>query len=120
MELFERVLPDNPIVERRKMFGLPCAFANGNMFAGCFGPYSIMFRLSPANRQAFLALEGAALFEPSPGRAMREYVTAPPWLMAQEQELAAWIEKALAFAASIPAKEKKPRAAPKTRSGAAI
>ncbi len=36
VQLFDRVLPESPNVERRKMFGYPCAFVNGNMFAGLF------------------------------------------------------------------------------------
>ncbi len=34
IEHFGRWLPDDSNVERRKMFGCPCAFVNGNMFAG--------------------------------------------------------------------------------------
>ena len=31
---FEAALPEAEGVERRQMFGCPCAFVNGNMFAG--------------------------------------------------------------------------------------
>jgi TfoX/Sxy family transcriptional regulator of competence genes len=115
LALFDRVLPKDPIVERRKMFGFPCGFVNGNLFVGCHGSSTIMFRLSPEDRQAFLALEGASLFEPMPGRPMKEYVAAPEWMMAHERVLVEWIEKALAFAASMPPKEKKARVPPKSR-----
>jgi TfoX/Sxy family transcriptional regulator of competence genes len=107
VELFYRLLPDASEVEKRQMFGLPCVFVNGNMFAGCFGPNSIILRLSEAERQEFLALKDAVRFEPSPGRVMREYVVAPQWMMSDEKLMVEWLEKALAFTSSIPRKEKK-------------
>jgi hypothetical protein len=36
VEAFGAALPDHPAVQRRKMFGYPCAFVNGNMFTGVF------------------------------------------------------------------------------------
>ena len=32
IEAFHEALPDDDGIERRKMFGFPCAFANGKMF----------------------------------------------------------------------------------------
>jgi len=32
--LFYAALPEDPRVERRKMFGYPCAFVGGNLFSG--------------------------------------------------------------------------------------
>ncbi len=34
IEAFDAALPDDPRIERRKMFGCPCAFINDNMFTG--------------------------------------------------------------------------------------
>ncbi len=31
---FDKALPDDPRVERRQMFGYPCAFVNGQLFTG--------------------------------------------------------------------------------------
>jgi len=28
IQLFDEALPDDPLIERRKMFGYPCAFIN--------------------------------------------------------------------------------------------
>ena len=33
---YEAALPDDPRVERKKMFGMPCAFVNRQMFFGTF------------------------------------------------------------------------------------
>jgi TfoX/Sxy family transcriptional regulator of competence genes len=106
-DLFAKLLPDAPIIERRQMFGLPCAFVNGHMFAGCFGLNSIILRLSESQRDEFLGLDGAARFEPSPGRIMKEYVVAPQWMMTDEPVLAGWLHLAIAFTASLPPKTKR-------------
>jgi TfoX/Sxy family transcriptional regulator of competence genes len=95
------VLP--PDVERRKMFGYPCVFANGHLFAGVHQE-NIMLRLGEAERASFLALPGAALFEPMPGRPMREYVTALQRMLDAPDELVAWLEKSHAYARSLPPK----------------
>ena len=91
--------------ERRKMFGYPCLFLNGNMVAGVHAD-DVFLRLAPADREAFLRLDGAHLLEPMPGRPMREYVVAPTWLLGREAELAAWIDRAEEYAATLPPKLK--------------
>jgi TfoX/Sxy family transcriptional regulator of competence genes len=103
---FAAALPDDPRVEPRKMFGCPCAFAGGNMFAGLHQE-SLVLRLGDAERERFLDLPGATSFQPMPDRVMREYVVAPPELVADRAGLRRWIARALAYAASLPVKEKK-------------
>jgi TfoX/Sxy family transcriptional regulator of competence genes len=93
-------------VELRKMFGYPSAFFQGQMFAGLFGD-SMILRLSEEDRARFLAIEGASQFQPMAGRPMREYVAIPPALLGQPSDVAAWLDRALAYAASLPAKEPK-------------
>ena len=34
IDVFYKLLPARPDVERRNMFGYPCAFANGQLFVG--------------------------------------------------------------------------------------
>jgi TfoX/Sxy family transcriptional regulator of competence genes len=104
---FESAIESLQGIERRTMFGYPSAFLNGNMF-GCVFQDRIMVRLDESDRQAALALPGAQLFAPSPGRAMREYVELPPAIAADAKALSAWFERARAFAAAMPAKKKKP------------
>ena len=104
VELFDElvaVLP--PDVERRKMFGFPCVFVNGQLFAGLHQE-NLMLRLGEADRQSFLHLDGAAQFEPMPGRPMREYVVAPARMRENHSELLAWLEKSCAYARTLPAK----------------
>jgi TfoX/Sxy family transcriptional regulator of competence genes len=111
IDLFEESLPDDPRAERRKMFGYPCIFVGGNMCAGLH--QSAMFaRLSPADAAA---LPGARPFEPMPGRPMAGYVLVPDDVLADEAALAALIAQAVAFTATVPAKQKKPKAAKRAK-----
>jgi hypothetical protein len=103
VERFAALLPDDPRVERRTMFGYPCAFLGGNLFTGLFQE-RMMLRLPEPARAEFLRLAGAAVFEPMPGRPMREYVVVPAALIADTPGIGAWLSRALAFAASLPVK----------------
>jgi TfoX/Sxy family transcriptional regulator of competence genes len=89
--------------QRRKMFGYPALFVGGNLATGLFAD-TWMVRLSPADLETLLRLPGAGPFSPMPGRTMSGYGTLPPDVVADDEALGAWIERALAFAGSLPAK----------------
>ena len=108
--LFDEVAPAAPAVERRKMFGYPAAFVNGNMFAGLHGA-KLVLRLPDGALTEFLAQDGAAPFEPMPGRAMKGYAVAPAALLADKPALSRWLERSFEGAAALPPKEKKPKKA---------
>ena len=97
--------------ERRKMFGYPCYWTGGNMFFATHQDYLIL-RLSDEDRTVFLSLPEARVFEPMPGRPMREYVVVPPGLAADPLALQEWVAKGYGYTASLPPKEKKPRKRP--------
>lgn len=106
VQLLARVLPEGLNIERRKMFGYPCAFVNGNMFAGLFA--SQMFvRLPTEERQSMIADQGAKPLEPMPGRPMKDYVVVPPALMICEKDLKTLVARAMMFGASLAPKIKK-------------
>jgi hypothetical protein len=108
IELFAASLPDRPGVERRKMFGYPAAFVNGNMFAGLF--QDIAFARMPPDEWAALQAEfGVRNFEPMPGRPMRAYLVFPDEVLEDEARFAALLEAACGFAAGLPPKVPKPR-----------
>src|SRR5207248_2282749 len=98
--LFAEVTPDDPEVEPRKMFGYPCYVVKGHLAAGLHGT-QFMMRLSEADRAAFLTLPGTSLFEPMPGRPMKEYVVAPEGLLADRAALDGWLVKSLAHTKSL-------------------
>jgi TfoX/Sxy family transcriptional regulator of competence genes len=108
---FDSALPDDALVERKKMFGMPAAFVNGNMFAGVHQT-DIVVRLPEAKR-AEIAQAGASQFEPMAGRPMREYMVVPASMHADTAALSAWVGEAFRFGMSLPVKEAKPRKARK-------
>lgn len=109
IELFERIVPDDPRAERRKMFGYPCCFVNGNMFMGLHED-KLVVRLPADARKEFLRM-GASKFEPFPGRVMKEYVVPPKIMLADDASLRVVTDRALAYGASLPPKVKKARKA---------
>ena len=109
IEAFFEALPDDGRVERRKMFGFPCAFVNGNMFTGLHQKDMIV-RLPEDARAALLEMPGAGLFEPMAGRVMREYVAVPRAMQGDPEALAAWVAKSYEFAKALPVKIPKKRA----------
>jgi TfoX/Sxy family transcriptional regulator of competence genes len=98
-------------LEPRKMFGYPAVFLNGNMVAGVFAD-SIMVRLPEDARQERLSA-GWSLFEPMPGRPMREYVGLPEEVAADPDAARTWVERAADYVRTLPPKEAKPRGAKK-------
>src|SRR5262249_52687553 len=108
VELFHSALPDDAAVNRRQMFGYPCAFVNGNMFSGLFAD-SMFVRLGDEQRQQLLAVEGAATFAPMANRPMKEYVVLPESILGDGPALRDWVKRSFAFAASLPPKSPRPR-----------
>jgi TfoX/Sxy family transcriptional regulator of competence genes len=102
---FYDVFPDDPRAERRKMFGYPAGFVNGNMFGGLWQT-DIVLRLGDADRERISSDYGALPFEPM-GRAMKGYVCVPPRIVGHAGQLRDWLQRAFEFVASLPAKEKK-------------
>ncbi|HTS15417.1 MAG TPA: TfoX/Sxy family protein [Candidatus Sulfotelmatobacter sp.] len=100
--LFDRVAPTGPDVTRRKMFGWPAAFVNGNMCCSLHRD-RVVLRLGDAERAELEALGGAP-FEPMPGRPMKGYLTAPPSLLADEATLRTWLARTAEFARTLPPK----------------
>ena len=106
---FDAALKIDGRIERRQMFGYPCAFLNRNMLTGLFQD-TLTVRLSEADRTKAMAEPGASIFEPMKGRPMREYVVLPPAIVADSRKLRAWLRRAIAHVDTLPAKNpKKPR-----------
>jgi len=104
VEAFAAALPDDPRVERRSMFGYPCAFTGGNMFAGLHEE-RLVVRLGEKERAMLRALPGALPFEPM-GRPMKEYTVVPPAMHVKPAELRRWLARALEYVAALPPKPK--------------
>jgi TfoX/Sxy family transcriptional regulator of competence genes len=109
IQLLHDVIPEGQApVEFKPMFGGPCYWTGGNMFAAVHQE-SLFVRLGEQDRAELLAQPGAHLFEPMEGRPMKEYVVFPDEMLADPGVLRGWMARGLAYAASLPPKEKKPR-----------
>jgi TfoX/Sxy family transcriptional regulator of competence genes len=109
IDLFTSLAPTAAGVQQKKMFGWPCCFVNGNLFA-LLHKQSMIFRLAEPDQAVFLKIDGAAEFEPMPGRKMRGYVILSEPGRRDRKELAKWLDRSLRFAAALPPKATKPRA----------
>jgi hypothetical protein len=104
VERFGAVLERYPQAQRRQMFGYPAAFVGGNMATSLFQDRWVV-RLADADREELQKLEGSGPFEPMPGRPMKGFAVVPPSFVADDAKLGQWVERALAFAASLPPKK---------------
>jgi TfoX/Sxy family transcriptional regulator of competence genes len=102
---FESLVPDDPRVQSRPMFGNRAAFVNGNMFLALFGS-KVAVRLSEEDRARPLKQAGAEPFEPMPGKGMKEYVVLPDAWRKRRAKAEEWAERSFAWAAGLPPKKK--------------
>ena len=102
---FQKLVPPDPAVLTRPMFGNLSAFVNGNMFCGLFGD-DLFVRVSEED-QSKLRKQGGKAFEPMPGRAMTGYVVVPAGWQKKPDAARSWIVTALSWSKALPAKGAK-------------
>lgn len=88
------------------MFGYPVCVLSGNMFMGLHED-SFILRLAEADRAEFLGRYDARLFEPMPGRPMKEYIVVPPSLVYDDAIISEWVRRSRTRAEQLPAKKPK-------------
>jgi TfoX/Sxy family transcriptional regulator of competence genes len=101
---FRSIVPNDPRVEVKPMFGNLGAFVHGNMFMGLFGA-DIGLKLDKDDETALRAIEGARPFGP-PERPMGGYTTIPDSLIGTPDG-GRWVSRALDHVATMPPKEPK-------------
>ena len=107
---FSKLVPDEPAVTLKPMFGQLSAFVNGNMFCWIYGE-ELMVRL-PETEIAALKKRGGRDFEPVAGHKMGGYVVVPGDWRAKPAPALALIKRALAHARAMPAKTANKKKAP--------
>jgi TfoX/Sxy family transcriptional regulator of competence genes len=105
-EFFRSILPDDPGITIRPMFGNISAFVNGNMFAGLFGN-DLFVRVSEESRKELLEKKGASLLEPMKGKPMKEYVVIPKTWHRQPETVRLWVTRSLDWTSRLPPKKTK-------------
>ena len=108
-EYFRSLIPQQPAVEVKPMFGNLGAFVNGNMFAGLFGP-DIGVRLDESGSSELAAIDGSGPFGPAE-RSMSGYLSLPRAWRATPELASDWVERAFAHVKSMPPKAKKAKPA---------
>jgi TfoX/Sxy family transcriptional regulator of competence genes len=114
---FSSLVPGDPLVEVKPMFGNLGAFVNGNMFMGLLGA-SVGVKLAEADQAALLGHKGAGPFGPE-GHRMAGYVSLPAAWRSSPAKAEMWVAKALAAAAALPPKVKPSKVKAPTKSGTA-
>ena len=104
-EFFRSVLPDDPRIIVRPMFGNISGFVGGNMFAGLFGD-DLFVRLSEEKHNDLLGNKGARLLEPMTGKPMKDYIVIPRAWLKQPDTVRKWVVLSFEFTSSLPAKKK--------------
>jgi TfoX/Sxy family transcriptional regulator of competence genes len=89
-------------VEEKKMFGGVGFLLNGNMLVGVWKD-SLIVRLGPDDGDEALLEPHVKEFDIT-GRAMRGWVLVKPGGIEGDDQLSAWIQRALKFVGSLPAK----------------
>jgi TfoX/Sxy family transcriptional regulator of competence genes len=97
--------------DRKQMFGYPSCVLRGNMFMSLHED-ALILRLSETDRTELAEHHGGTVFEPMPGRPMREYMVVPAELVytdAAEE----WVRRSRSYAEQLPAKKPKPPKQPR-------
>src|SRR5438105_1231495 len=103
-EFFRSLVPEDPRVEVKPMFGNLGAFVNNNMFMGLFGA-DVGVKLDEDDRESLLEEKGAGPFGPAE-RPMGGYVALPRAWRSNPAKGRPWIKSALQHVASLPPKKK--------------
>ena len=106
-ERFQELVPDDPRVAVRPMFGNVAAFGNDNMFMGLFGS-QVGLKLPPEAAEQLSAIEGSGPFGPEE-RPMGGYVSLPPDLAGDPAAAQPWVDRALDHVGALPPKQRKPK-----------
>jgi len=108
---FTQLVPDEPAITLKPMFGQLSAFVNGNMFCGLFGD-ELVVKLPEADIAAIKKVGGRD-FEPMAGHKMGGYVMVPGDWRAKPAPAVALIKKSLAVTRAMPAKAPKSKTSTK-------
>lgn len=105
------IIEDRPGVTEKEMFGGIAFLLHGNMFVGIVRE-DLMARVGPDQHEAALARPHARLMDFA-GRPMKGFVFVAPEGIADDTALSGWIETALGFVTTLPAKGLAPERAKK-------
>ncbi len=97
------LVEDNPTVEEKRMFGGLAFLTGGNMSVGVHGS-ELIVRIAPLETPLALREPGVRAFDIT-GRPMKGWLLVSASAIAEDATLAAWVNRGLTYAASLPTKK---------------
>jgi hypothetical protein len=101
-ERIRQLLARRKNIEEKKMFGCICFLLGGNALAGVW-KNRLIARLGPDEGEAALREPHVRAFDIT-GRPMRNWVAVEPEGVEDDDQLKAWIGRAVKFVGNLPAK----------------
>lgn len=102
LERIRELVQDDAAVSEKQMFGGIAFLADGKMFCGLTGE-DLMVRVGPEAHESALARPHARPMDFT-GKPMKGYVYVAPEGLSEDDALAAWVNEARTFVATLPAK----------------
>ena len=99
------LLAPDPGLTEKKMFGGLAFMIGGNMAVAASGQGGVLVRVDPAESDALVGSTDARPMEMR-GREMQGWLRVETEHVRTKRQLAAWVELGVAYARSLPAKEK--------------
>lgn len=104
ISIYQNIVSRLDGVEKRTMFGCPCAFVNGNMFFGVYQD-QLFLRMSDEQREQLSQFMPIKSFSPM-GKVMKAYIAIPGEIMNEQEKLLTLVQNALEIAQVLPTKNK--------------
>jgi TfoX/Sxy family transcriptional regulator of competence genes len=92
-----------PALTEQKMFGGLAFLVGGNMAVAASGQGGLLVRVDPADSDELVATTGAGVMEMR-GKQMHGWLRVGADQVRTEQELAAWVDRGVGYARSLPPK----------------
>jgi TfoX/Sxy family transcriptional regulator of competence genes len=102
-ERVRKLIGTDPALTEKKMFGGLAFLIAGNMALGVSGQGGLLVRVDPQESDELVASSSAYLMEMR-GRQMQGWLRVDSEDVQGDAELAAWIERGMAYARSLPPK----------------
>ncbi len=104
ISIYQNIVSRLDGVEKRTMFGCPCAFVKGNMFFGVYQD-QLFLRMGEEQREQLSQIMPIKSFSPM-GKVMKAYIAVPGEIMNEQEKLLTLVQNALEIAQVLPPKNK--------------
>jgi TfoX/Sxy family transcriptional regulator of competence genes len=105
-ERIRALLAGENAVSEKKMFGGLAFLLNGNMCVSASRRGGLLARIDPADTDVAVSRPHVSLMKMG-GRSMAGWITVAPEGLKTKRELTTWVDRAVAFARTLPPKRRK-------------